>query len=319
MPLLRSLLILTLLAACGGEPPARPLALGEGQLAVPGGSIWYTVSGTGTGTPLVLLHGGPGFPSYYLKPFEALGDDRPVVRYDQLGGGKSGTTTDTTLFTIPHFVAELDSLRASLGVSRWDVLGHSWGSILAVEYYRAHPDRVRALVLASPVLDIPAFEQRARSLVSTLSDSAQQAIAAAEASGDYASTGYQTAMNEFYGLYVWRQPEQPDLDSAMAQFNQSIYNYMQGPSEFTITGTLKAWSALPWLGSIAVPTLFTVGEFDEVGPELVREHAALIPGARYELLAGAAHLTPWDAREANVRVVRDFLRSVDSTPAAPAP
>jgi len=313
------LLAAVLLAACGREPHTNSPVVGEGRLAVPGGTIWYKVSGTGAGTPLVLLHGGPGFPSYYLKPFEALGDDRAVVRYDQLGAGKSGTTTDTTLFTIPHFVAELDSLRAALGVSRWDVLGHSWGSILAVEYYRAHPDRVRALVMASPVLDIPAFEQRARSLVSTLSDSAQQAIAAAEASGDFASPGYQSAMNEFYGMYVWRRPEQPDLDSAMAQFNQAVYNYMQGPSEFTITGTLKGWTALPWLASISVPTLFTVGEFDEVGPDLVRQHSALIPGARYELLAGSAHLTPWDAREANVRVVREFLRGVDSMPAAPPP
>ncbi|HQR17990.1 MAG TPA: proline iminopeptidase-family hydrolase [Gemmatimonadales bacterium] len=314
----RALLVAALLAACSREHPASPPVVGEGRLAVPGGSIWYKVSGTGAGTPLVLLHGGPGFPSYYLKPFEALGDDRPVIRYDQLGAGKSGATTDTTLFTIPHFVAELDSLRIALGVSRWDVLGHSWGSILAVEYYRAHPDRVRALVLASPVLDIPAFEQRARSLVFTLSDSAQQAIAAAETNGDYASSGYQAAMNEFYGLYVWRRPQQPDLDSAMAQFNQAVYTYMQGPSEFTITGTLKGWTALPWLGTIAAPTLFTVGEFDEVGPELVRQHASLVPGARYELLAGSAHLTPWDAREDNVRAVREFLRGVDSTPSAPS-
>lgn len=307
-------LLFLALAACGREA-APLLPVGEGHLAVPGGTIWYTVAGTGHGTPVVLLHGGPGFSSYYLKPFEALDNDRQVIRYDQLGSGKSGTTTDTTLFTIPHFVAELDSLRAHLGVERWDVLGHSWGTILAVEYYRAHPDRVRALVLASPVMDIPAFMQHVRSLVATLPDSSQRAIAQAEATGDYAAPGYQAAMNEFYSLYVWRHPVQPDLDSTMAQVNQALYVYMQGPSEFTITGTLKDWSALGWLPSITVPTLFTVGEFDEVGPELVRQHAALIPGARYELLAGAAHLTPWDARDANVQVVRDFLRAVDTTAA----
>jgi len=309
-------LVLALIAFSGCAREAPPsLPIGEGHLAVPGGTLWYTVSGTGSGTPLVLLHGGPGFSSYYLKPFEELGNDRPVIRYDQLGSGKSGTTTDTTLFTIPHFVAELDSLRAALGVERWDVLGHSWGTILAVEYYRAHPDRVRSLVLASPVMDIPAFEQYVRSLVATLPDSSQRAIAAAEASGDYASPGYQAAMNLFYGQYVWRHPVQADLDSTMAQVNQALYVYMQGPSEFTITGTLKPWSALAWLPTIAVPTLFTAGEFDEVGPEIVRKDAALVPGARFEVLAGAAHITPWDAREANVQVVREFLRGVDSTAA----
>ena len=65
------------------------LETGEGNLPVPGGEIWYKVSGTGKGTPLVLIHGGPGASSFYLKPFEALGNDRQVIRYDQLGCGKS--------------------------------------------------------------------------------------------------------------------------------------------------------------------------------------------------------------------------------------
>src|SRR3954471_11206565 len=110
-----SLLALVMALACTRAGPSVPR--GEGRLAVPGGSIWYRVSGVGSGTPVVLLHGGPGLSSFYLKPFEELGDERIVVRYDQLGGGKSDTTSDTTLFTIDHFVTELDSLRSHLGVA----------------------------------------------------------------------------------------------------------------------------------------------------------------------------------------------------------
>lgn len=105
---------------------------------------------------------------------------------------------------------------------------------------------------------------------------------------------------------------QADLDSSFASFNQAISVYMQGPSEFTITGTLKRYDATGFLPKIQVLTLLTVGEFDEVGPELVRRHAGQIPGARYVVFPGAAHLTPWDAREPNLRVVREFLRSADS-------
>src|SRR5262249_8503449 len=90
-------------------------------------------------------------------PFEDLGDDRPVVRYDQLGGGKSSKITDTTMFTIPHFVAELDSLRRALGDDKVHLMGHSWGTILAVEYYLAHPEHVASLTLGSAALDIPAW------------------------------------------------------------------------------------------------------------------------------------------------------------------
>lgn len=306
------LAIVTIGAAACGERVRRP-ALGEARLAVPGGSIWYKVSGTGTGTPVVLLHGGPGFSSYYLKPFEDLGDDRIVVRYDQLGGGKSDTTTDTTLFNIAHFVDELDSLRSHLGLDTWHVFGHSWGTILALEYYRAHPDRVASLTFGSPVFDIPAYERRANELVATLSDSSRRAVRRALATGRYDAPAYQNAINEFYGMYVFRHPVQADLDSTFATVNQSIYVYMQGPSEFTITGTLKQYEVTAFLPQIQVPTLVTVGEFDEVGPELVREHATQIPGARFELLAGSAHMTPWDARDPNVRVVREFLLGADST------
>src|SRR3954447_12539691 len=102
-------------AAVAQPSSAAAPVTGDGErLAVDGGTIWYKVSGTGTGTPVILLHGGPGFSSYYLKPLEALSNERRVVRYDQLGGGKSSGLTDTTKMTIAHFVAELDSLRSHL-------------------------------------------------------------------------------------------------------------------------------------------------------------------------------------------------------------
>lgn len=305
--------ILLTAADCQREPARPAIARGESRLAVPGGNIWYKVSGVDSGMPVVLVHGGPGFSSFYLKPFEDLGNERTVVRYDQLGGGKSDTTSDTTMFTIAHFVAELDSLRAHLGIAKWHVLGHSWGTILALEYYRAHPDRVASLVFGSPVFDIPAYEVRANELIATLSDSARRAVRRSLVTRKYDDPHYLHAIDEFYGLYLWRHPVPADLDSTMSSVNQAIYVYMQGPSEFTITGTLKPYNVVDFLPRIAVPTLVTVGEFDEVGPELVRGHAALIPGARYELLAGAAHITPWDAREPNVRLVRGFLHSADST------
>jgi proline iminopeptidase len=133
------------------------------------------------------------------------------------------------------------------------VLGHSWGTILALEYYRAHPDRVASLTFGSPVFDVPAYERRARQLVSTLSDSAQRAIRTAETASRYDSPAYQNAINEFYALYVFRHPVQADLDSTFASFNQGIYSYMQGPSEFTITGTLSSMTPSHSCRGLPVP------------------------------------------------------------------
>ena len=78
-------------ADTAAEHAIDPTALvtDSSRLAVDGGEIWYRVTGSGGGAPVILLHGGPGYSSYYLKSLEDLGDDRLVVRYDQLGGGRS--------------------------------------------------------------------------------------------------------------------------------------------------------------------------------------------------------------------------------------
>lgn len=318
------LVILALLACSRDRKPeqsplvqaraaAPALGPGEAMLVVPGGRIWYKRSGNAHGIPVILLHGGPGYSSYYLKSLEGLGADRPVVRYDQLGGGKSERITDTTMFTIAHFVRELDSLRSALGYTKVHLVGHSWGTILGLEYYKAHPDRVASLTLASAALDIPTWERNARRLVTTLSDSAQRAIRTREAEKQFDAPDYQHALEEFYGRYVWRHPVEADLDSTFKTTNQAIYNYMQGPSEFTITGTLKTYDATPFLRNVRVPTLFTVGEFDEADPATVRKFAALTPGARVAVIPGAAHITTWDNPGAMLQAVREFLASVDAS------
>ena len=316
---LRPLVGLLLVACARAENPATDTTAtapatpaGEGTLAVDGGNIFYKVSGGGTATPVILLHGGPGYGSFYLKPMEALADERPVVRYDQLGNGKSDRLTDTTKMNIAHFVAELEALRAHLGYDKVHVVGHSWGTILGYEYYRAHPQHVASLTLMSAALDIPEWERNANRLVRTLSDSAQKAIAAATKAGKWDSKEYEAANNEFMSRYVVRHIRQADWDSTMATVGMDQYMYFQGPSEFTIVGTLKSYNVTAGLEDIAVPTLFTVGQFDEANPDFITRQAKLVPGARVVVIDTAAHLTMWDNPDQTVKAVREFLAQVDA-------
>ena len=176
---------------------------GERKPKVDGGEIWYKVSGLGTQTPIVLLHGGPGYSSFYLKPLEEIGDDRQVVRYDQLGSGKSDFVQDSSLFTIDHFVENLDSLRRSLNIESWNVLGHSWGTILAYEYYLKYPASVKALIFGSPCLNLVAWEKSTNQLLKTLPDSLRQAVVVADPLGKYDDPLYEKAINMFYDKYLW--------------------------------------------------------------------------------------------------------------------
>ena len=305
---LLALCLLPGLAACG-EAPRNP-APGEGYVEVPGGRVWYEVVGDGPGTPVVVLHGGPGAPSYYMSSLARLGTDRPVVFYDQLGAGRSDMPSDTTLWRIERFVAELDSVRAHLGLGEIHLLGHSWGTMLATDYVLGGAKGVKSLVLASPALSAELWQRDADELIATLPDSVREAIRANEAAGTFDDPAYQAAVMEFYHRFVtlrWG----PEVDSTFAHFGAEVYGYMWGPSEFTATGTLRNYDRTDRLGELDLPVLYTAGEFDEALPSTVRYYQELTPGAEFALIPGSAHLTTIDAPEAFADTVGRFLRSVD--------
>ncbi len=292
--------------------PDRALTPGEGYVDVTGGQVWYRIVGSGQGTPLVVLHGGPGTPYYYLKPLAALGDERPVVFYDQLGAGHSAAPADTTLWNVDRFVQELAQVRQALGLREVHILGHSWGTMLAVDYMLTEPSGVRSLVLASPALSVERWMRDADSLKSTLPDSLQAIITHHEAAGTTDAPEYQGAVMEFYRRFLARkQPWSADIDSTFTQMNTDIYGYMWGPSEFTGTGILKGYDRSDRLAELALPVLFTAGRYDEATPATVAFYQSQVPGAELAILEGSAHLTMQDEPEQYVRVVRDFLRRIE--------
>ena len=100
-------------------------------------------------------------------------------------------------------------------------------------------------------------------MIATLSDSAQKALAAGEAAREYDSKEYQAANAEFVTKYVVRQLGGPDFDSTMATIGMPVYTYMWGPSEYTVTGTLKTYDGTAFLRKVKTPTLFTVGSSEQ--------------------------------------------------------
>ena len=104
----------------------------QGQIAVPGGNIFYEMSNPDApGIPLLLIHGGPGSTSCYFGLLDDLITDRPVIRYDQLGTGKSDRPGDRSRWVLSHFVEEIEAIRAQLDLPRLHILGSSWGGTVA--------------------------------------------------------------------------------------------------------------------------------------------------------------------------------------------
>jgi proline iminopeptidase len=112
-----------------------------------GHSVYWELCGNPHGKPVVFLHGGPGggCAPTHRRLFDP--DKYRILLFDQRGCGRSSPYASLEANTTWHLVADIERLRAMLGVERWMVFGGSWGSTLALAYAETHPDRVTELVL----------------------------------------------------------------------------------------------------------------------------------------------------------------------------
>lgn len=121
----------------------------SGYIPVKQGKLYYERSGSGQ--PILVLHGGPGSgldQSYFKPQLLALATKHEIIFYDQRGSGKSlDTAMDRGVINLQQFTDDIESVRKSLGLDKVILLGHSWGSLLAMNYTITYPDRVTRLIL----------------------------------------------------------------------------------------------------------------------------------------------------------------------------
>lgn len=280
-----------------------------GWADVPGGRVWWRKSGEGEALPLLLLHGGPGASHNYLLPIEALAAERPVIFYDQLGCGQSDAPPHPGHYRIDRFMDELDCIREELGLDRIALFGHSWGSILAIEYLVSGRGRgVEKLILAGAIPSIPMFVAGLERLIRALPDGAGERILALQRAGETDTPEFHELLNLFYARHVIRTPPTPEFERSVAALAASpAYAIMNGPNEITVTGTLRDWDRRVDLGAIRVPTLLTTGEYDEVTIDCHETIRSAIPDASLHVLPGCSHLTMLEAPDAYNAALRAFL------------
>lgn len=309
--MLQAICIPALTIAAPEEPTRNEIR--EGMIRVTGGRVWYRIVGADRkGTPLLALHGGPGAGSAAFETLEILSDERPFIVYDQLGCGRSDWPKDTSLYTTDRFVEELAQVRAALKLDRVHILGHSWGSMLAVDYMLTKPKGVDSLVLAGPCLSAKRWAEDQKAYLLQMPKEMQDTIAKHEKAGTTDSPEYQAAVMKYYEVHLCRVLPWPQvMQRAMTGFSVPVYGYMWGPSEFAVTGTLKTYERVDRLGEIKTPVLFTCGEFDEATPKATALYQSKIPGAKMTVIENASHMTYVEQPEKYAAVIRDFIHSVE--------
>ena len=162
---------------------------------VSGHRVMTFTAGDGPRT-LLMVHGGPGCPSRYLRDsHERLtAQGLRLVTWDQLGCGESDHPSDPALWTLGRFVDEMEEVRVASGAETVDVLGQSWGGVLGLEYLLRHPDRVRTFIAADTAFDLPAMQRGFDRTKAALGRETVEMMARHEADGSITHPEYQAAV-----------------------------------------------------------------------------------------------------------------------------
>ncbi|KAJ2932476.1 hypothetical protein H1R20_g4597, partial [Candolleomyces eurysporus] len=282
------------------------------------GKTWHRIIGKlepGV-RPLIALHGGPGANSGYLEALAPVTEGRPgpLIVYDQIGNGKSThfpkTIGDTTFWTEQLFLAELDNVLTQLKITEYDLIGHSWGAMLAAMHAVRQPKGLKHLVLWSGPASIALWMQAQRTWISQLPPAIRDVLIKGEETGEMDTKEYVEAVNYFISKHFCRvEPFPPSLLEGFATLasDSTVCQTMSGNSGFTITGSLKDWTVIPELPKITVPTLVTNGRYDQAADIVVQPFVQRIPNVRWVRFENSSNTAPFEEPEKYKSVLEEFL------------
>ncbi len=261
---------------------------------------------TGDGPPLLCVPGGPGRASAYLGDLGGLHRHRTLLLLDNRGTGDSDTPADPASYRRDRLAADVDALRAHLGLDRVDLLGHSAGAGIAMAYAEQHPDRLASLVLLTPSLRAIGTAPTEADWADHVAAHAHQpwypeAAAALKAwsDGDDTPVNRLAAAPLFYGRWDDRARAHAAAETTEAS--------PEAQTGYTADGAFSPGHTRRALADLDIPVLVYAADADPVSPpHLVRGLADLIPGARYVEQPGGGHF-PWlDDPAFLVDRLRDF-------------
>lgn len=271
---------------------------------------------------VLLLHGGPGGTHEEFGNFDSYlpNEEIEYIYYDQLDSYYSDKPNDSTLWTTEHFVEEVEQVRKALNLNKdnFYLLGQSWGGILAMEYALKYQDNLKGLIVCNMVASVPEYNKYAQDVLGPqLPEDVLKEVKEIEANKDYANPRYEELLMEhFYTEHILRMPLEKWPKSVLLLFehlNPNIYVFMQGPSEFGITGdaSLKDWDISNRLKEIKVPTLMLGAKHDTMDPKYMEWMASEVQNGS-SITTNGSHLSQFDDPETFFPGVIKFIKDVDS-------
>jgi len=270
---------------------------------------------------VLLLHGGPGGTHEQFGNFDGYlpNEEIEYIYYDQLESYYSDKPNDSTLWTTEHFVEEVEQVRKALHLNKdnFYLLGQSWGGILAMEYALKYQDNLKGLIISNMMASAPAYTKYANEVLGPQMDpEVFKEIMAMEAKNDFNNPRYsELLMNHYYTQHILRMPLEKwpkSINILFEHLNPNIYVYMQGHSEFGMTGnaSLKNWDVSNRLKEIKVPTLMLGAKYDTMDPKYMQWMATSVQKGR-GVTTNGSHCSQFDDPQTYFSGLIKFIKDVN--------
>lgn len=277
-------------------------------------NLFYRIQGQGRDT-IIAIHGGPGVDLESIaNDFTPLTQHHVVIFYDQRGTGRSSLPRDTTKLTAANQIADLEAVRRYFHLTRFTLVAHSYGPLLAATYALAHPDAVRKMVFFNPVPPRRGdFWQRFGKTMGTRLDSDQQKrLAELQKKLDDPASGILEDCRAYWSIALRPRLAQPDSTLHLIKSDLCASDPVGIRYGLTVTNRLVMASYGDWdlreqLRHLPIPALVVHGEEDAIPMDLVQEWVTSMPHARLLKVPNAAHFSYAEQPEVVWPAVEKFL------------
>ncbi len=277
-----------------------------GTISVNGIEVYYRAMGSGT--PTFVLHGGPGDNLDMMLQLGALSDEYRMIFYDQRAAGRTNGDADIESHTVAMFVEDLEQLRLKLGGGeKINIIGGSWGALLALQYAMQYSEHINAMALLSSLGHtaefMPIYQARVADNRST-EDSLklEQLVGTHEFAQRLPNT-----MVEFWRTYFRAYFYNPDLaDNIKLWMRDTTYAQVEG--RYAQLGQfLNSYDLPDKLEKISCPTLILCWDYDATPIEWVTPIKEGISGSQMEVIENAGHFLWVEAPDQVIAMLRKYF------------
>jgi proline iminopeptidase len=274
-----------------------------GAIPTPEVELGYETYGAASATtPVIVANGGPGLSHIYMLQndvWSRLARHRQIVFYDQRGTGRSKQVKPDAPFGMDAQVADMEAVRAKFGFQKFDLVGDSYGGLLAMAYAAAHPEHIEKLILSDSAA--PAWKDIVHVLPDVFPDVLEQ-IAASQKNPAPGTDPADKGIRDHFRMLFYSEANR---DAYLAGAKDLGATPQTGAAVQKATRTLDLTPELP---KFSFPTMVITGRYDmNVAPLTAWKIYKAIPGAKFVVFEKSGHLPSYEEPDKYVQVVDAFL------------